>query len=79
MKFEFSFSCSVGQCSREVPAGGRSHRRRAAHEEIHVGPVLVSSPEVFQVPLHSLKGEEGGAAGSGRNQEWQGNLIKTDF
>lgn len=79
MKFESSFSCLVGQCSREVSASSRSDRRRAAHEKVHVGSVLVSSPEVFQVPLYSLKGEEGGAIGSGRNQEWQSKLIKADF
>lgn len=69
----------MGQCSREVSASGRSHRCGATHEEIHVGSVLVSSPEVFQVPLHSLKGEEGGAAGSGGNQEWQSELMETYF
>lgn len=69
----------MGQCSREVPASSRSHRCRAANEKVHVGSVLVSSPEVFQVSLHSLKGEEGGAAGSGGNQEWQSKLIETYF
>lgn len=53
---------SVGECTWEVPAGCEPDGRRAAHEEVHVGPVLVGSPEVLQIPLHRLQSPQSGPA-----------------
>ena len=68
---------SVGRCKGEVPASGRSDRRRATHEEGHVGPVLVGSPAILQVPVYIGEGGVLCAAGTRVRQEWQGMVHAT--
>lgn len=67
----------MGRRQGAVPAGGRPDRRRAAHEEVHVGAVLVGAPAVLQVPVHSVQGEAGRAAGARRNQERESESDST--
>lgn len=74
---DFVWLPSVGERPREVPAGCQSDRRRAAHEEVHVGPVLVGPPEVLQVPVYRLQSSQGGPAGQGGGQAWKGGNTKS--
>jgi len=62
----------VGASPREVPGGSEPDGCRAAHEEVNVGPVLVCSPEVLQIPLHRLQSPQSGAARSRGGRKWKG-------
>lgn len=52
------FVCAVGGGHAALHGGGRAHQRGVAHEEDHVGAVLVCASEVLQVPLHRRQGME---------------------
>lgn len=62
----------MGERSREVPAGSKSDGRRTAHEEVHVGTVLVCSPALLQVSLHCIQSLQSGAARKRGCPEWKG-------
>ena len=62
----------VGERTWEVPAGCQPHGGRAAHEEVHVGSVLVGPPALLQVPLHRLQGPQSGPAGQRRGPQRKG-------
>lgn len=66
---------SVGECTGEIPAGCQPDGRRATHEEVHVGSVLVGSPEVLQIPLHRIQSPQSGAASQRGGPERKGETT----
>lgn len=46
----------MGRSNATLHGGGRADRRGAAHEEDHVGTVLVGAPEVLQILVYRRQG-----------------------
>ena len=67
-------SFSVGGGAGEVPDVCGPYRRGAPHEEDHVGPVLVRSPALLQVPLYLRQGQALHQASQGGGQKRKGQL-----
>ena len=63
----------MGGCAGQVPARCGPDRRRTAHEEGHVGPVLVGPPALLQVPVYLGQSGPLRTARSRGCQEWQGS------